>query len=524
MPRVAPSSMRTDRSSVGAGVVLGLSVAAAGLGAGHLAAAFVAPGSSPVVAVGQAAIALTPEWLKSFAIETFGDRNKTALIVGMTVVIAGLASLVGIATLSRPRVGRLSVIGLGAIGAIAAVTRPAASPAWILPSAVAIAAGTIALRWLLDRGDVEAVATAERPTAPHAFDRRALFRGALTLGGAAAAAAVGGAIVSDRRFGAIDSRGGVAVPAPADPAMTLPAGVEFDVEGIMPFLTSNDDFYRVDTALFPPQVRSEEWRLRIHGMVDTPIELDYRQLVAREIVERDITLSCVSNEVGGPYVGTARWTGVLLRPLLEEAGIDRDASQLVSRSADGMTIGTPTDAVMDGRDAMLAIAMNGEPLPIAHGFPVRMVVPGLYGYVSATKWVVEIEATTFDAFDAYWIERGWAEDPGPIKTTSRIDTPRNGADLTAGTVAVAGVAWAPHRGIERVEVRVDAGDWTEAELAAVPSVDTWRQWVFRWDAAAGSHRLEVRATDGDGITQPEERMPPFPEGSTGWHAVTVNVA
>jgi DMSO/TMAO reductase YedYZ molybdopterin-dependent catalytic subunit len=316
----------------------------------------------------------------------------------------------------------------------------------------------------------------------------------------------------------------VAVPAPADPARALPAGVELDVEGITPFVTSNDDFYRIDTALFPPQVRSEDWRLRIHGMVETPIELDYQQLVARAIVERDITLSCVSNEVGGPYVGTARWTGVLLRPVLEEAGIDPDASQLVSRSADGMTIGTPTAAVMDGRDAMLAIAMNGEPLPIAHGFPVRMVVPGLYGYVSATKWVVEIEATTFDAFDAYWIERGWAEDPGPIKTTSRIDTPRNGADLTAGTVAVAGVAWAPHRGIERVEVRLDDGGWNEAELAAVPSVDTWRQWVFRWDATPGSHRLEVRATDGEGITQPEERMPPFPEGSTGWHAVTVSVA
>jgi DMSO/TMAO reductase YedYZ molybdopterin-dependent catalytic subunit len=370
--------------------------------------------------------------------------------------------------------------------------------------------------------DTAPAAVAPLPRAPHAFDRRAFVRGVATLGGAAAAAAVAGVVVSDRRFGAIDSRASVAVPMPAEPAVQLPAGTELDVPGITPFLTPNDDFYRVDTALFPPQVRTEDWRLRIHGMVDRPIELTYPQLLDREVVERDITLSCVSNEVGGPYAGTARWTGVLLRPLLEEAGVHADATQLVSRSADGMTIGTPTAAVMDGRDAMLAVAMNAEPLPIAHGFPVRMVVPGLFGYVSATKWVVAIEATTFEAFDAYWIERGWAEDPGPIKTTSRIDTPRGSA--SSGTVAVAGVAWAPHRGIERVEVRVDEGPWNVADLAAVPSVDTWRQWVFRWEATPGSHRLEVRATDGDSITQTEERTPPFPDGSTGWHAVTIDVS
>jgi DMSO/TMAO reductase YedYZ molybdopterin-dependent catalytic subunit len=446
------------------------------------------------------------------------------LVVGMVVVLVAVSSAIGIASLSRPRIGRISVLVLGSVGAIAAVTRPAGTVVWVLPSAVAVATGTMALRLLLDR-----LATSGPPQSardqtarPYAFDRRAFVRGVLQVGGAAAGAAVVGGFVADRRFGAIDSRASVAIPAPSDPAAPIPPGAELEVEGITPFLTPNDRFYRVDTALFPPQVRSEDWRLRIHGMVDREIQLDYGNLLSRDLVERDITLSCVSNEVGGPYAGNARWTGALLRPLLEEAGIHPRSSQLVSRSADGMTIGTPTAVVMDGRDAMLAVAMNGEPLPIEHGFPVRMVVPGLFGYVSATKWVVDIETTTFEAFDAYWIERGWAEQPGPVKTTSRIDVPRG--DVDAGAVAVAGVAWAPHRGIERVEVRVDGGAWNEAQLADVPSVDTWRQWVFRWEATPGTHTLEVRATDGDGIMQTGESTPPFPDGSTGWHSVTVDVS
>jgi DMSO/TMAO reductase YedYZ molybdopterin-dependent catalytic subunit len=258
-------------------------------------------------------------------------------------------------------------------------------------------------------------------------------------------------------------------------------------------------------------------------MVERQVQLNFDQLLARELVERDITLSCVSNEVGGQYAGNARWTGALLGPILEEAGVRPDATQLVSRSVDGMTIGTPTAVVMDGRDAMLAVEMNGEPLPIDHGFPVRMIVPGLYGYVSATKWVVEIEATTFEAFDPYWIERGWTEDPGPVNTMSRIDTPKPLVELRAGPTAVAGIAWAQHRGIERVEVRVDDGPWNTAELGQVPNVDTWRQWVWRWEAAAGRHTLQVRATDGDGVTQPQERIPPFPSGATGWHSVVITV-
>jgi DMSO/TMAO reductase YedYZ molybdopterin-dependent catalytic subunit len=300
------------------------------------------------------------------------------------------------------------------------------------------------------------------------------------------------------------------------------------VPGLSPFTTPNADFYRVDTALQVPRLNAETWRLRIHGLgVTRPLELGYRDLLRRDLMERDITLTCVSNEVGGPYVGNARWIGVSLAELLSEAGVrppskGGPADQLVSRSTEGMTLGTPVETVLDGRDAMLAVGMNGEPLPFRNGFPVRMVVPGLYGYVSACKWLTELELTTFDEFDAYWVERDWAA-RAPIKTQSRIDTPRPFATLNSGPVPVAGVAWAQHTGIDRVQVRVDGGAWQLARLAPAPSEDTWRQWVWEWPAEPGSHRLEVRATDRDGRTQTEERTGTVPDGATGWHSVVVSV-
>jgi hypothetical protein len=257
-------------------------------------------------------------------------------------------------------------------------------------------------------------------------------------------------------------------------------------------------------------------------MVDRELTLRLPDLLARPLIARDVTIACVSNEVGGPYVGNARWIGAPLADLLREAGVHPEASQIVSRSSDGFTIGTPTAVVMDGRDAMLAVSMNGEPLPLEHGFPVRMIVPGLYGYVSATKWLVDLELTTLDAYDAYWIQRGWAKE-APIKTQSRIDTPANGASLGPGTVAVAGVAWAQHRGIDGVEVRVDDGPWVAADLGTEDTVDTWRQWVHRWRATTGPHRITVRATDGDGETQTADLAAPFPDGATGYHTVDVEV-
>ena len=509
------------------GVVVGIVVAAVALGAGQLTAAVVAPDSAPLTAVGQAAIDRTPEWLKSFAIRTFGERDKLVLIGGMIGALVAVAAGAGIAATRKRSAGNAFLLIIGAFGMAAAVTRPTATWWWALPSAVAVIAGGVSLRLLLAHLGDRVAPTAEGPPPAagklRAFDRRSFVRGALTLGGVALGTGVVGAVASERRFGARASRAEVRIPAPADPAPSLPPGAQLDIPDLTPFVTPNADFYRVDTALFPPQLRADSWRLKIHGMVDQPMELSFDRLLARDLVERDITLSCVSNEVGGPYAGNARWTGALLRPLLDEAGIQADATQLVSRSTDGMTIGTPTAVVMDGRDAMLAIAMNGEPLPIEHGFPVRMLVPGLFGYVSATKWLVEIEATTFEAFAPYWVERGWVQDPGAVKTMSRIDTPRPLARVPEGTVPIAGVAWAQHRGIGRVEVRVDEGSWQIAELAEVPNIDTWRQWVWRWDAVPGTHTLQVRATDADGVTQPEERTPPFPEGATGWHSVVVTV-
>jgi DMSO/TMAO reductase YedYZ molybdopterin-dependent catalytic subunit len=291
---------------------------------------------------------------------------------------------------------------------------------------------------------------------------------------------------------------------------------------VAPFTTPNEAFYRVDTALVVPQVRAEDWRLRVHGMVERELVLDFEDLLARPLLERDITLTCVSNEVGGRLVGTARWLGASLADLLAEAGVRPGATQLVSRSVDGMTIGTPVRTATDGRDALLAVGMNGEPLPPEHGFPVRMVVPGLYGYVSGCKWITEIEVTTFDAYDAYWVRRGWAED-APIRTSSRIDAPKPFARVREGsTVAVGGVAWAQTRGIARVEVRVDGGPWQRARLGAAAGEDTWRQWAWAWAVRGrGAHTLEVRATDGDGQVQEQERATPFPSGSTGWHSVVV---
>ncbi|WP_181766940.1 molybdopterin-dependent oxidoreductase, partial [Streptomyces albidus (ex Kaewkla and Franco 2022)] len=293
-------------------------------------------------------------------------------------------------------------------------------------------------------------------------------------------------------------------------------------------VTPSKDFYRVDTALTVPRVDVSRWTLRVHGRgVRRPLTLTFDDLLDRKLIERHITLTCVSNQVGGSYAGNARWLGVPLADLLREAGVrppsrGGPADQLVARSVDGMTLGSPVETVMDGRDAMLAVGMNGEPLPFTHGFPVRMVVPGLFGYVSACKWLRELELTTFDDYDVYWVRRDWARD-APVKTQSRIDTPRPLASLKPGTVQVAGVAWAQHRGIDRVEVRVDDGPWRRAELAAEDSRDTWRQWVWEWRATSGSHRLQVRATDRDGRTQTAERVGTVPDGATGRHSVVVDV-
>jgi DMSO/TMAO reductase YedYZ molybdopterin-dependent catalytic subunit len=326
----------------------------------------------------------------------------------------------------------------------------------------------------------------------------------------------GGTALLGRTSARSQVREGVRLPAPADAAPPLP-------DGLAPgFVTSNADFYRVDTALTVPQVDLDSWRLGITGMVDSPVSLSFADLLDRPLVERVVTLNCVSNEVGGPYIGTARWLGVPLAPLLREVGVRAGADQLLARSVDGMTIGTPVAALLDGREPLLCVGMNGEPLPFEHGFPVRMLTPGLYGYVGACKWVTSLELTTFDAVDAYWVQRGWAPQ-APVKTASRIDMPAPFAQVPAGPVTVAGVAWAQGRGIRAVEVQVDDDPWQQATLLPVPSIETWVQWRYVWAATPGSHDVRVRATDGTGAVQPEERVTPFPDGATGWHSTTVTV-
>ncbi|HYY08175.1 MAG TPA: molybdopterin-dependent oxidoreductase, partial [Actinomycetota bacterium] len=390
-----------------------------------------------------------------------------------------------------------------------------------LPSVVGAGAGMLAFRWLREAAGLAGSTRSDPEPAIPGYDRRRFLRTGVAFAAVATAAGGLGRILASRAT-AVASRAGARIPPASDTAPPAPAAADLGVPGVAPFLTPNDRFYRVDTSLFVPSVDASAWTLHLHGMVDRELTFDYRELLARPLIERDVTIACVSNEVGGRYVGNARWTGVRLADVLDEAGLQPGATQLVSRSVDGFTIGTPTAIVMDGRDAMLAVAMNGEPLPLEHGFPVRMIVPGLYGYVSATKWLVDLELTTLQAYNAYWVQRGWAKQ-APIKTQSRIDTPRSGDSMAAGPAVIAGVAWAQHRGIERVEVRVDDGPWLGATLAAEDTIDTWRQWRVDWEATPGDHAIAVRATDGDGATQTPVMAPPFPDGATGYHTVLIQV-
>ncbi|MCY0928644.1 molybdopterin-dependent oxidoreductase [Streptomyces sp. H27-H1] len=510
------------------GAVSGLLAALAGLALAQLAATAVRPEAAPVTAVGGAVVDRTPAALKEWAIRQFGTDDKLALTLGIGAALAAVAIAAGLLAVRHLPAGTALAAAFGALGAVAAISRPEATWKDALPS---LSGGltAAAILYVLVRAARRPHPQSPGAAAPGAVDRRGFGRLAV-----AALALSAGTAYAARRLGAFGdagataSRAGLVLPPPAVPAPPVPAGSDLRIPGAARFVTPNRDFYRVDTALVVPRVDADTWRLRVYGDgVSRPLTLDLRELLTRPLVEHDATLTCVSNEVGGPYAGNARWLGVRLADLLREAGVRPPsqggrADQLVARSVDGMTIGTPVEAVMDGREALLAVGMNGEPLPFRHGFPVRMIVPGLYGYVSACKWLRELRLTTFTAYDAYWVRRSWAR-RAPVKTQSRIDTPRSFAGVAAGRVAVAGVAWAQHRGIARVEVRVDAGPWREARLGEADGDDTWRQWVWLWEAAAGGHTLEVRATDRTGAVQTGDRAGTVPDGATGWHAVTVRV-
>jgi DMSO/TMAO reductase YedYZ molybdopterin-dependent catalytic subunit len=512
-----------------AGAVSGLLAAAAALAVAQLAAGIIGPLASPVVAVGEVAINLTPVPVKDFVIARAGSHDKQVLVAGILVVLAAFAAAVGMLTLRRARYGLAGLAVFGAAGAAAAITRPHAGALDVVPTLAGAAVAAVTLTFLAraasgrsDRGSLAAdePQPAESASVRQPNRRRFLALAAGTAGLAAAGGWAGQVLLN--RFNVSRLRAAVRLPTPAIPAPALPAGTRLAVAGITPFFTSNASFYRVDTELVVPQIPPDQWTLRVHGMVDRPLELSFGDLLRRPLTEADITLACVSNQVGGPLAGNARWLGVSLAALLRQAGVQSGADQILSTSNDGWTAGTPVEAVMNDPRALLAVGMNGQPLPVAHGFPARMIVPGLFGYVSATKWVTDLELTTFTAQRSYWVRRGYAAQ-APIKTMSRIDLPRPFQQVRAGRTPVAGVAWAPRRGIDAVQVRADDGPWHNAHLAAADGIDTWRQWVWYWHATPGLHQLQVRATDGTGATQPASRAGIFPDGATGWDSTAVTV-
>ncbi|WP_024799938.1 molybdopterin-dependent oxidoreductase [Nocardia sp. BMG51109] len=542
----------------------GIVAAGLALGIAELVSVPIDSGSTPLTAIGSTVVDRTPDRVREWAIDAFGTNDKLVLFLAMAAVAVAVAALAGRIERVRRPLGSALFAVFGLVATIAAVNRPAASWTWILPSILGVALSIAALRWFTGRleavepgasysadesprrgtapGPAVAASTRSADAGPEgvaavrgsgsaatafggstgALDRRQAVRGLVGIGVVAAVAGVAGRVLGARTNSVSAEREAVRLPPPRAPEAPIDPAADLRIPGLTPYLTPNADFYRIDTALVVPQVSTETWELRIHGMVEREIRLSYADLVRRPAVERLVTLACVSNPVGGDLVGNARWLGYRLDELLAEAGPHPDADMVLSHSIDGFTAGSPLAAFTDGRDALLAVGMNGEPLPVAHGYPARLVVPGLYGYVSATKWVTELEITRFDRAQAYWTKRGWSAS-GPIKTATRIDTPRQSARPGPGRITVAGVAWAQHRGISAVEVQIDGGPWQPARLAAEPSIDTWRQWTYDWDATPGTHTLRARATDGTGEVQTSEYRDVIPDGASGYPSAQVRV-
>jgi DMSO/TMAO reductase YedYZ molybdopterin-dependent catalytic subunit len=567
--------------------VCGLLAAAVAMGIAQLLAGISVPNASPVDSVGSVAINHTPLQLKIWATSTFGTNDKTVLLLGVFIVVFVYAMVVGVLAARRLAYGFAGLALFAVLGIAAAVTRHGASAGYALPTVFGALVGAFALYRLIEAAQSATAARNEARAVTAARDRPAGTLPPIVFGGQADSPAgsdgaggddtdelrapdlPGGAgawrppdgTVADAPVWAADSAGGrrtflltagvtvgvaavgefggrnlatrknvsvaqaaVRFPKAAVPAPSLASGVNLPVPGITPFVTSNGQFYRVDTALIVPQVDPTGWQLRIHGMVAREVVITFDELLRRPLIEDYVTLCCVSDPVGGSYIGNAKWLGASLASLIRSAGPLRGAEQLLCTSVDGFTSGVPLVTVLDAhRDSLVAVAMNGSVLPTEHGFPARLVVPGLYGYVSACKWVVDIEVTTWAGAQGYWVPLGWSQQ-APIKTESRIDVPASGQQVKVGKTAVAGVAWAQHKGIEAVEVRVDNGPWHEATLAVVPGLDTWRQWVWEWDATTvGPHTIEARATDKTGYTQTSVQQPEPPNGASGYPTSQINV-
>lgn len=534
------------------------------LAAAELFALIFARSASPILAVGGFVIDIVPQPFKEFAIATFGENDKIALLAGLGLAVVIASAIAGILQFVRPPLGVIALVVAGALSTAAIVTRAGVTALAFLPPVLGTIAGSFIIVLLarrlrawkasvvttsatgaastdkkasaakapITREPVDKKASASRTSTPSSpadgeatptgFDRRRFFVLSAIAGASALVVGIASRTVS-MAVGSVESiRSALKIPAPGS-TVTIPQGAELDIEGISPLFTPNADFYRVDTALTVPTIDPETWRLVIDGMVDQRVEMSFQDILDMGLDEYVITLTCVSNEVGGELVGNAKWLGVPLREVLKKAGVKSGADMVLSRSVDGYTASTPLSALTDdGLDAILAVAMNGEPLPLEHGFPVRMVVPGLYGYVSATKWLTELKVTTFAADEAYWTPRGYSAE-APIKFASRVDTPKLGAAVPSGKVPIAGVAWAQSVGIERVEVSIDNGDWVPATLSAPINEDTWVQWFMEWDATPGTHYVAVRAVNKNGDLQIEERAPIAPNGSSGWQRSLIRV-
>jgi DMSO/TMAO reductase YedYZ molybdopterin-dependent catalytic subunit len=493
----------------------------AGFAVADLVSYAIAPAGAPLPAVGSMIINLLPAGLVNWGKETLGTADKPVLLVVIVLAVLALCGLAGRLEQRRPYGGGLVFAAVAAIGLVAVLTSGQSSLRAIVPTVLGLFAGYLVLRLLVGRLEGWTHAADSSDPQSGAVARRTFLIWTAVAGAAAVVGAVAGRFLVATAGAVEEARARFRLPTPVrlDP---VPPGAQLPVDGLSPYLTANDDFYRIDTALQVPIMSADDWSLTITGMVEREVTISFADLVARPLVEHVATLTCVSNEVGGDLAGNAVWLGYPIRQLLAQAGVQAGADMVLSTSEDGWTAGTPLAALTDpDRLALLAVGMNGEALPVVHGYPVRMVVPGLYGYVSATKWVRELKVTTFAQDHGYWTPLGWSA-LGPIKTASRIDVPRK-RSVAAGEVVVAGVAWDQHTGIAKVEVGID-GEWREAELAEVTGPDTWRQWAYRWDATAGSHQVAVRATNADGELQTESSAPPAPNGATGWHTITIEVS
>jgi DMSO/TMAO reductase YedYZ molybdopterin-dependent catalytic subunit len=528
-PAARASATQADRDWPAA--VAGIVATASALGVSELLAGLLSGATSLVASVGQVVIDLQPPGAKDVVVGLFGTNDKLALEVLIVAVALLIGAGLGLLARRRYAVAAGAFIAFGVVGFMASLGEPLVVPEIaVVSAAVSVGAGLLVLGWLLDVSATPAGGVTKtdrsrrgRPAAtmPN-WSRRAFMIRAGGVGVAAVVAGIAGRQLLERQRVAPVGSGPPIPPASVTvPALTPDEDLSTTVANLTPIVMPNDRFYRIDTALLTPSVGTDDWSLRIHGLVDRETTLSWAQLVALPMFEQYVTIACVSNEVGDKLVGNAKWTGVRLRQVLDIAGVQSSATQLVGRSVDGFTAGMPTAWVMDpAREPMIALKMNDAALPPIHGYPARLIVPGLYGYVSATKWLTELELTTLEAFNGYWVPLGWAKE-APILTQSRIDTPRGG--VKSGTVPIAGIAWAPDRGVSRVEVAID-GVWRDARLSKPISDATWVQWVSDWTTTPGQHTIMVRATDGKGVVQEEQRSPPAPDGARGWHTIAVDVS